>query len=235
MGQKAIIAQFYDEENLKEYLISLGFKYAQKGTFIFNAEKYFGIPNCSLAAFNGKEFRFHCEDLIELTKIDEIGCDFCNKFGGEQVIFHVFDEDVRRYSHITYEKGGGIHVKDYFNDEFYTNFNIFYGQLNKYIIAENDNKYHKIDDDGVFHVDNKYYYYDFSKQDLELARFLHKWIFSKYSHNDFDEALVKNEEDIWFLQQAIGYYKPIWDEPDADDHYWEVDHLYKTCETFDSF
>ena len=114
-----------------------------------------------------------------------------------------------------------------------------------YFICE-DGEYHSECEDGTFFdaSDNLHYFdfTDFSDKNKELAKQLHEEL-----GYDFDEQcdaaynyIAKNEERakeadllLNFLKETIGYYKPSWDDEDADPSEYETDHEYCFVTSFD--
>ena len=117
--------------------------------------------------------------------------------------------------------------------------------------------YFKCEEDGHYHCDfeeevfidqkNNLHYFDFtdlSEGNKELAKNLHEsckehfddFIVEKYNELDSckDEARVLEfEKTTEFLKEAIGFYKPYWEDERADPRIWEVDHVYKYVSSFE--
>lgn len=119
--------------------------------------------------------------------------------------------------------------------------------------------YFKCEEDGCYHCDSEervfmdqednLHYFDFtnlSEENKELAKSLHKsckerfdeFIIDKYNELDScskpDKVRIQDvEETTEFLKEAIGFYKPCWEDGRADPNLWEVDHVYKYVSSFE--
>lgn len=196
--------------------------------FTCSVENTIKVAAASEAVVTENYFCFDRDNEITKKIVKWVGSSFCNNFDGKLVAFHQFNEATREYVNFIYEKDGSIHEYKYHDEVFYKAFNHVFGEFtHKYVKTENNQKYYPDYHVNVFRVGKKYYYYDFTEQDLDLARFLHK-----EKACNFDNFLLRFEKDLLFLQKAIGYYKPIWDNPNANWNAFELDHEYVFCDTF---
>lgn len=119
--------------------------------------------------------------------------------------------------------------------------------------------YYKCEEDGCYHCDieeevfidqeNNLHYFDFtdlSEENKELAKSLHKnykeqfdeFIIDKYNEldscSDPDKIRIQDfEKTTEFLKEAIGFYKPCWENKEVDSKLFEVDHAYKYVSSFE--
>lgn len=230
-----ISVKLYTNENFQEFLFNkLGIsEHLNPIKRLDNIERFFiALGFSGIFEFYNFEdhFNFYSREDIALSTFEEAGRIFINNFGGDQINFVTFNEDLKEYKEIIYCNNGQIHCMSYTGQLFYERYNIFFGEPYypyHYVKSKNDKKYYRSNAYDVFRVGYSYYHYNFNKQDLELAKFLHR-IFKM----NFDNLLIENTQDVLFLQQAIGYYKPIWDDENADEDDFETDHEYVFCDTF---
>lgn len=110
---------------------------------------------------------------------------------------------------------------------FYLNFNIVYG---KEIFAE--------DKHGEFVKKCRKFPSSFFNMECKKAINNKDIKKCKEMAKSFGEAFVNilidcyKDDDVPFLQESIGYYKPIWDNPEADENEYEVDHKYDVLASF---
>lgn len=123
-------------------------------------------------------------------------------------------------------------------------FNELWGET--YFICEEDGEYHSDYESEVFSDgcgDIHYFdFTDFSEKNKEQAKLLHKkyedafddFVIENYGYIGKDEQRAKEYELMTsFLKEAIGFYKPIWDDDKADPDEYEVDHEYKFVSSFE--
>ena len=90
--------------------------------------------------------------------------------------------------------------------------------------------------------ENNLHYFDFtnlSEENKELAKNLHKsckerfdeFIIDKY--NELDYYRIRTQDFEEFLKEAIGFYKPCWENEGIDPGIFELDHTYNYVSSFE--
>lgn len=113
-------------------------------------------------------------------------------------------------------------------DNFYLNFNTVYGKR-IYEFDEEQNKVVKADIYEIFGGMSAEFRNFIEQKDIQKCREIAK------SHGpDFIKALISyhKDSDVQFLQEVIGYYKPIWDDENADKDEYEIYHKYDVVRDF---
>ena len=118
--------------------------------------------------------------------------------------------------------------------------------------------YFKCEEDGCYHSEYEeetfidqvcdLHYFDFtdlSVKNKELAKSLHEnckerfdeFIIGKYNElgycKETEDRAKEFEKVTEFLKEAIGFYKPCWEDKEADPRVWEVDHTYNYVSSFE--
>lgn len=120
-----------------------------------------------------------------------------------------------------------------------------------YFKCEEDGCYHCDSDEGVFiDQENNLHYFDFtnlSEENKELAKSLHKsckerfdefiidkyFIIDNYNEPDCCKYGIRIQDFEEFLKEAIGFYKPCWENEELDPGLYEVDHIYNYVSSFE--
>lgn len=118
--------------------------------------------------------------------------------------------------------------------------------------------YFKCEEDGCYHCEyeeetfidqaSDLHYFDFtdlSAKNKELAKSLHEnykeqfddFILENYDNleacKEAEDRAKEFEKVTEFLKEAIGLYKPCWDDKNADPKLWEIDHTYNYVSSFE--
>ena len=134
-----------------------------------------------------------------------------------------------------------------FSEEASLAYNELWGET--YFKCEEDGGYHcEYEEETFIDQASDLHYFDFtdlSAKNKELAKSLHEnykdqfddFIIDKYNElgscketEDRDKEFEKVTE---FLKEAIGLYKPIWDDENANPDEYEIDHEYKFVSSFE--
>ena len=135
-----------------------------------------------------------------------------------------------------------------YSDEASEIYNELWGKT--YYKCEEDDCYHcDVEEEVFIDQENNLHYFDFtdlSEGNKELAKNLHKrckeqfdeFIIDKYNKLDScsspDKIQIQDfEKTTEFLKEAIGFYKPYWEDERANPRIWEVDHVYKYVSSFE--